>query len=386
MIETAARMRHVRRSFVRDILKVAARPEVISFAGGLPNPRFIPVAAIAESMQVVLQRDGADALQYTASEGYPPLRQWIADSYAACGLAVSADQILITTGSQQALDLIGKILINPGDRVIVEQPTYLAALQAFGMYEPQFIGVPVDDEGIDIARLNLAVENTRLIYCMPNFQNPSGISYSETRRAELTKILNQTSTVLIEDDPYGQLRFRGKSLPPLACANPQRSVLLGTFSKTISPGMRIGWLCAPPELMEKLIIAKQAVDLHTENLGQRVIHHFLTHNDFEQHLQAIRVAYGRQCDAMLAAIKNYFSPQVRCTHPDGGMFLWVTLPEKLSAIDLFHRAIEKNVAFVPGAAFHVSGGENTMRLNFSNSDETRIDEGIRRIAAAMEEI
>jgi 2-aminoadipate transaminase len=383
MIETAARMRQVRRSFVRDILKVAARPEVISFAGGLPNPRFIPVAAIAQSMQCVLQRDGADALQYTASEGYPPLREWIANSYAACGLAIDPEQILITTGSQQALDLIGKVLINPGDRVIVEQPTYLAALQAFGMYEPQFAAVPIDDEGIDIEKLTHAGD-ARLIYLMPNFQNPTGISYSENRRAQLAKILAQTSAVLIEDDPYALLRFRGKFLPPIACAIPQRSILLGTFSKTISPGMRLGWLCAPPELMEKLIIAKQAVDLHTENLGQRVIHHFLTHNDFEKHLQAIRDAYGRQCEVMIESIEKYFPPEARCTRPDGGMFLWVTLPEKMSAIDLFHRAIEKNVAFVPGAAFHVSGGENTLRLNFSNSDETRIVEGIRRIAAAIQ--
>jgi 2-aminoadipate transaminase len=378
----------VRRSFVREILKATASPEVISFAGGLPNPAFIPVDQINRAVQDVLARDGASALQYTVTEGYPPLRQWIAEHYASHGLRVSAEQIIITAGSQQGLDLLGKVLIDPGDRVIVEDPTYIAAIQAFGMYEAQLVAVATDNDGIDPLRLRESLKKpARIVYSMPNFQNPSGISYSAERRDEVVKIVRETSTVLVEDDPYGLLRFNGPMPQPMAVQHAQRTVLLGSFSKIIAPGMRLGWICAPMELIDRLIVAKQSVDLHSENLGQRVIHRLVTSGHFEQHLQTIRSAYGRQCQAMLRAIAEHLPRDVRTTKPDGGMFLWATLPAGMSSPELFNLAIEQGVAFVPGQAFHVSGGgQNTLRLNFSNSDEARIDEGMRRLAAAMKQM
>jgi 2-aminoadipate transaminase len=387
LIPTARRMLNIRRSFVREILKATTNPEVISFAGGLPNPKFIPVDQIGEAVQFTLAEQGAAALQYCSSEGHPLLRQWIADQYNAAGLDISAEQILITTGSQQGFDLLGKVLLEPGDRVIVEDPTYPAALQAWGMYEPVFCPVPLGPDGIDAPRLRKEIEpGAKLVYCMPNFQNPTGISYSAERRAEVADVLRNSAAVLVEDDPYGLLRFNGVTLPPIACHIPERSVLLGTFSKIVAPGLRIGWICAPTQLMEKLLIAKQAADLHSENLGQWVIHRLVTSGNFEQHLQAIRDAYGRQCRTMIEAIGRYFPREVSCTRPDGGMFLWVTLPAGISAMDLFELAIQKGVTFVPGRAFVVHGGENSLRLNFSNCDEPRIVEGIRRLATAMEQM
>jgi 2-aminoadipate transaminase len=388
LIPTARRVQNIRRSFVREILNATANPEIISFAGGLPNPKFIPVDQIAEAVQFTLATQGAAALQYCTSEGHPLLRQWIADQYNAGGLGVSADQILITTGSQQGFDLLGKVLLDRDDRVIVEDPTYPAALQSWGMYEPTFCPVPTSSDGIDAERLRTEIEpGAKLVYCMPNFQNPTGISYSAKRRAEVASVLCDSSTVLVEDDPYGLLRFSGPILPPIACHLPDRSVLLGTFSKTIAPGLRIGWICAPTQLMEKLLIAKQAVDLHSENLGQWVIHRLVTSGNFERHLQAIRDAYGRQCRTMIEAIGQHLPRDVHSTHPEGGMFLWVTLPAGISAMKLFEHAIQKGVAFVPGNAFFAhGGGENSLRLNFSNCDEPRIVEGIRRLAAAMQQM
>jgi 2-aminoadipate transaminase len=388
VIPTAKRMQNVRRSFVREILKATTNPEIISFAGGLPNPKFIPVREIADAVQHTLAEQGAAALQYCTSEGHPLLRQWIADQYNAVGVGASADQILITTGSQQGFDLLGKVMLDAGDRVIVEDPTYPAALQAWGMYEPRFCAVTTDGDGIDAHSLRVEVDaGAKIVYCMPNFQNPTGGSYSAERRSAVADAVRDSSTVLVEDDPYGLLRFSGKALPPIARDLPEQSVLLGTFSKTIAPGLRLGWICAPKQLMEKLVIAKQAVDLHSENLGQWVIHRLVTGGQFERHLQAIREVYGRQCRVMIEAIEKYLPGDVWTTRPEGGMFLWVTLPPDVLAMDLFERAIRKGVAFVPGRPFFANGGgEHSMRLNFSNSDEARIVEGIRRLAGAMEQM
>jgi 2-aminoadipate transaminase len=356
---------------------------MISFAGGLPHSKFIPVAEIGDAIQHTLATIGANALQYCAAEGHPPLRQWIADQYAAAGMNVSPDQILITTGSQQGFDLLAKVLLEPGDKVVVEEPTYIAALQSIGLYEPDWSAVPLDSGGVRIDRLRPALAGAKLFYCMTNFQNPTGISYSAARRAEVAGLLRDSQTILIEDNPYDLLRYEGSPLPPLAAQLPDRSILFGTFSKILAPGMRIGWLCAPPELMEKLIIAKQALDLCSENLGQWVMHQLVTSGTFQRHIENVRATYGRHCRAMIDAIHRYL-PGVHCTEPSGGMFVWVTLPPGKSALELFHRAIEKGVAFVPGQAFFPrGGGENTMRLNFTNSDEQRIEDGIRRIAATM---
>jgi 2-aminoadipate transaminase len=384
-ITIARRMHDIPRSYVREILKAAARPEIISFAGGLPNPRFIPVQEIEAAIHATLAKQGPAALQYATTEGHAPLRQWIAAEYARVGLSVSADQILITTGSQQALDLIGKVLINPGDKIVVEDPTYIAAMQAFGLYEPNLRVVPLDSDGIDPQLLKSEIDfGARIFYSMPNFQNPTGISYSPARRDKVVEILRGSQAILVEDDPYGRLRFSGAAQPPMACRLPDQTILLGSFSKIIAPGLRLGWICAPMELFDKLVIAKQAMDLHSETLGQWVIHRLVTDAAFDSRMQTIRDAYARQCGAMISAIEEYLPKDIRFTRPQGGMFLWLALPIGYSAVRLFEHAIRMGVAFVPGPAFFAQGGgENTMRLNFSNCDESRIAEGIERLALAI---
>jgi 2-aminoadipate transaminase len=383
-IATARRMSQSRRSFVREILKAAARSEVISFAGGLPSNELIPVKQVAQAVQEILASEGAKALQYCTAEGHPPLRQWVAEQYAAVGLNVSPDQILIISGSQQGFDLIGKVLIEPGDSIVVEDPTYIAALQAFGLFEPKLTAVPMDSNGIDLARLRPAIDGAKVLYCMPSFQNPTGISYSADRRAQVTSLLRDTSTVLVEDDPYSLLSFDGRQSPTMARQLPERTILLGTFSKILAPGLRLGWICAPMELMDKLTIAKQAVDLCSENLGQWVLHRLVSSPEFPRHLASVRATYAAKCSTMRAAIARYL-PGVECTNPTGGMFLWLTLPAGVSALELFNIAIEKGVAFVPGQAFFATGGgENTLRLNFTRCPSDVIDEGIARIGAAYE--
>jgi len=386
-IVTAQRMRNVRRSFVREILKAAASRDVISFAGGLPNPKMIPVAQIGRAIQEVLAEQGPSALQYCAAEGHPALRQWVAEQYNVAGLSVVPEQILITTGSQQALDLLGKVLIEPGDRVIVEDPTYVAAIQSLGIFEPEWCPVLMDSEGIDADGLRTALRGgAKMVYAMPNFQNPTGISYSAARREAVVELLQHSEAILIEDDPYNRLRYRGQAIPPMARDLPTRAILLGTFSKIFAPGLRLGWLCAPLELMEKLTIAKQAADLCSENLGQWAIQRLLASGEFERHLKTIREVYASQCDAMLDAVARHL-PDVQTTRPDGGMFLWITLPDNMSAIELFQRAIARGVAFVPGQAFFArGGGEDTLRLNFTHGDASRIDEGMRRLALAVEDL
>ncbi len=386
----AQRMSTVQRSFIREILKVTARPEVISFAGGLPNPKFFPVKEIAEATQKVLETGAEMALQYSTSEGYPPLRQYIAARYAKKGINVTADEILMLNGSQQGLDLVGKVFIDKGDAIVVERPTYLAAIQAFAMFEPEFHAISLQEDGVDTSELSnaLSVFRPKLFYAIPNFQNPSGISYSEEKRQEVMRLITESSAVLVEDDPYGELRFLGEDLPSMRAFvddySPRQpgdaTVLLGTFSKIVSPGMRIGWLCTGKENMERLLIASQAAALHVSGFTQMIVHQYLTDNDVEDHIKRIRAAYGKQRDVMVESVKRFFPPEVKCTKPEGGMFLWMTLPEGMSALDFFEKAIAQNVAFVPGQSFFTEGsGENTMRLNFSNSDEQKIEEGMKRL-------
>jgi 2-aminoadipate transaminase len=390
MAAFAQRMSSVQRSFIREILKVTAKPEVISFAGGLPNPKFFPVKEIAEAAQKVLETGAQTALQYSTSEGYPPLRQYIAARYAKKGINVTADEILMTNGSQQGLDLVAKIFIDKGDAILVERPTYLAALQAFTLFEPEFHAVSLQEDGVDTEELSNALSAFRpkLFYAIPNFQNPSGISYSEEKRQETMRLIADGTAVLVEDDPYGELRFLGEDLPSMRAfvddysprPPAEATVLLGTFSKIVSPGMRIGWVCTGRQNMEKLLIASQAAALHVSGFTQMIVHRYLTDNDVEQHIQRIRAAYGKQREVMVECVKRFFPPEVKCTKPEGGMFLWMTLPDGMSALDFFQKAIAQNVAFVPGQPFFTDGsGENTLRLNFSNSDEERIEEGMKRL-------
>jgi len=384
----ADRMSKVPRSFVREILKVTEDSDIISFGGGLPNPKSFPHKEIAEVASEVLKYESSEALQYSTTEGYKPLREYIAQRYLKNGLKVDADEILITNGSQQGLDLIGKVFLNRDDGVIVERPTYLAAIQAFGMYEPIFQSVKLMDDGPDTPTLEKLLKNddSKIFYCVPNFQNPSGISYSEEKRKEVAGIIRENNAVLVEDNPYGEIRFMGTDLPPIKKFLPD-SVLLGSFSKIVAPGIRLGWVVAGEEVMDKLVTAKQASDLHSNYLAQRMVHRFLTEYDIEEHLNKIKSMYRRQRDVMVNSIEKYFPEGVTCTKPEGGMFLWVTLPEGVSSMELFDLAIKENVAFVPGEAFYADDPEiNTMRLNFSNSDEKSIVEGIKRLSNALEKI
>ncbi|MBN8222959.1 MAG: PLP-dependent aminotransferase family protein [Spirochaetes bacterium] len=381
------RISDVPRSFIREILKTTVRPEVISFAGGLPNRDLFPVAEIEEATLHVLRNNLKDSLQYSTSEGYLPLREYIAARYQKRhGLAVHPDEILITNGSQQGLDLLGKILLNEGDHVILEKPSYLGAIQALSLYQPRFETVPLLASGADIAALAEILQRSspKLFYSVPNFQNPSGISYDDTTRRAVADILRAHRTFFIEDDPYGELRFRGKDQPSFRHYIPEQTILLGSFSKIVVPSFRLGWIVAPAKIMERLVVAKQAADLHTNFFCQKIIHRYLTTNDVDVHIATIRAAYGRQCDAMLQAMRKYFPPGVSFTEPEGGMFIWATLPEGQVALQLFDKAIQNNVAFVPGNPFYVTPGEyRTMRLNFSCVDPGTINAGIQRLGAII---
>jgi 2-aminoadipate transaminase len=379
----------VPKSFVRDILKVTEDPEVISFAGGLPNPRYFPVQEVAAATQRVLAESGEVALPYSTTEGYLPLRELIARRYARSGLKVDPSEIMITNGSQQGLDLLGKVFLNKGDGVIVERPTYQAAIQSFGLFEPSFLSVPLQEDGIDPQALEEPLSRndanrTKLFYSVPNFQNPTGISYSEEKRRATADALEGRGLVFIEDNPYVDLRFMGRDKPSMRSYLGHDAVLLGYFSKIVSPGIRLGWVCACPEIMEKLIIIKQAADLHSNYLCQRIVHCYLEDNDIEKHIARIRQAYGSQREHMVRMMEECFHESVSFTRPEGGMFIWATLPECMSSLDLFQEARAEKVAFMPGQAFYADGGgKNTMRLNFSNCDKERISEGVLRLGRAI---
>ena len=385
----ADRMSAVHKSFIREILKVTDDPEIISFAGGLPNPRLFPVQELSEAAKKVLDECGPSVLQYSITEGHLPLREYVSRRYAKRGVKVSPEEILITNGSQQGLDLVGKIFLNKSDEVLVERPTYLAALQSFGMYEPVFSSVTLEENGPDLGSLDDALEGKapKIFYAVPNFQNPTGISYSSEKRQGVADLLADRDTIFIEDDPYGELRFKGQDKPSMKNFLGDKAILLGSFSKIVSPGLRLGWICAQDEIMEKLIVAKQASDLHSGCLSQRVVYQFLIDNEIDDHIFRIREAYGAQRDLMIKIMEETFPESVKYTRPEGGMFLWVTLPEGFSSLDLFQRAIKDKVAFVPGHAFFADGsGGNTMRLNFSNSDPEKIVEGMTRLSRSMKEM
>jgi 2-aminoadipate transaminase len=381
-------MNKIPRSFVREILKVTDDEDMISFAGGLPNPQSFPVEAIKDATSRVLTEDGEKVLQYSTTEGYRPLRELIAHRYKKQGLQVEVDDILITNGSQQCLDLVGKVFLDRDDGVVMERPTYLAAIQAFGLYEPQFHSVPLLDDGVDTEALEkiLKEEEIKLFYSVTSFQNPTGITYSRDKRREVAEILTKHNTILVEDNPYGEIRFMGEDIPPIKSMIPD-SILFGTFSKIVSPGMRMGWIVAPPEVMEKLVTAKQASDLHSNYFTQRVVYQYLQDNNVDNHIQNIRKLYKSQRDQMVQSIREYLPEGVKHTAPEGGMFLWVTLPEGMSSMDLFKLAIKEKVAFVPGETFYTENPEtNTMRLNFSNCCEEEIIEGMKRLGTAIQKM
>lgn len=374
-------------SFVRGILKAASDPEVISFAGGLPNPISFPQDELLTSMERIVKNYGSKVFQYSITAGLPELRQYIADRYNRIfGLNFNADNIIITTGSQQALDLIGKVLLDKGDGVIVEKPTYLAAIQAFALNQPEFYSVELTEEGLNLDQLEKALNNNvKFIYTIPNFQNPTGLTYTVENREKVFKILKDKDVVLIEDDPYGELLFEGERLPYIGAGRLKNSVLLGTFSKTVTPGMRIGFIISEnTELLKYISVAKEASDLHTNIYSQYLIWDYLTHNEYDAHIAKIKRLYREQAQAMIGAMEKYFPKSVKYTEPKGGMFLWVTLPEGVGAMELFPNAMEKKVAFVPGDPFYI-GAENvnTMRLNYTNADCKTINEGIGRLGELL---
>ena len=377
-------------SFVRGILKAASDPEVISFAGGLPNPLSFPQEALLESMERVVKTYGSSVFQYSVTAGLPELRQYIADRYNRIfGLALTVDHVIITTGSQQALDLIGKVLLDKGDGVIVEKPTYLAAIQAFSMQQPVFYPVDLTEEGMAPEQLEAALQNpVKFIYAIPDFQNPTGLTYSAGNRERIRGILKDRGVVLVEDDPYGDLRFEGERLPYIGVGKLPGSILLGTFSKTVTPGMRTGFIISENrELLKYISVAKEAGDLHTNIFSQYVIWDYIKNHDLDQHIAKIRTLYRQQAQAMMDAMEQYFPPEVKYSRPEGGMFLWATLPEGVSAMSLFPKALEKKVAFVPGDPFYTDMKNlRTMRLNYTNADCETIREGIRRLGGLLEEL
>lgn len=382
------RIVNTKKSFIREILKVTSNKEIISFAGGLPNPISFPVKALQEAIDQMIKTNGSSVFQYATTEGYLPLRQYIASRYATRhGLSITADDILITNGSQQALDLIGKILLNKGDAVIVEKPSYLGAIQSLCMCEPQFLEVNLSEKGIDLHTLQeiLTQHTPKLFYTVPNFQNPTGLTYSLEDRKAISHLFKDQDTVLIEDDPYGELRFVGEDLPYISSFGAKYSILLGSFSKIIAPGMRIGWICTKnTDIMDKLVTAKQAADLHTNHFSQVAIYEYLTHNDLDEHIKGIKALYKEQRNTMLSSIEKYFPKNVQVTKAEGGMFLWITLPEHMSALELFDLAAKVNVAFVPGQPFYTQTTEtHTLRINYTNSDTKTIEEGIKRLADAI---
>jgi 2-aminoadipate transaminase len=387
----AQRAEKMNPSVIREILKVTEQPGIISFAGGLPSPLTFPIDAMREASERVLRQDGKAALQYAASEGYAPLREWVANDLLKQGMNISPDQVLITTGSQQGLDLVAKILIDAGSRILVETPTYLGALQAFTPMEPSVVSVNSDEHGVDAidmkSKVGTGTDKARFVYLLPNFQNPTGRTMTEERRAAVAKVAAETGLPIIEDNPYGDLWFDAPPAPSLSSRHPEGCVYLGSFSKILAPGLRLGYLVAPKALYPKLLQAKQAADLHTPSFNQRVVAEVLKDGFIERHVPTIRALYKQQCEAMLAAMgKEMAGLGLTWNRPAGGMFLWVQLPQGMQAIPLLDKAVKKGVAFVPGSAFYAQNANaSTLRLSFVTATVDQINQGMAALAAAIRE-
>jgi 2-aminoadipate transaminase len=378
----ARRAERMNPSVLREILKVTERPGIISFAGGLPSPRTFPVDAFAEACARVLRDDGPASLQYAASEGFGPLRELVA---ARMPWPVQASQVLITTGSQQGLDLVGKVMIDAGSKVLVETPTYLGALQAFAPMEPEFVGLACDDDGLLVDDLLAKAAGARFAYVLPNFQNPTGRTISEARRAAISQAAAAAGLPLVEDNPYGDIWFDQPPPAPLTARNPDGCIYLGSFSKVLAPGLRLGFVIAPAAIAPKLLQAKQAADLHTPGFNQRVAMEVMQGGFLERHVPQIRSLYRGQRDAMLAALTREMAGlDVSWNSPDGGMFLWARLPAGVDAVQLLPQAVERGVAFVPGAPFYAGESDpRTLRLSFVTASPAQIDQGIVALAQAI---
>jgi len=394
----ASRTQRMQSSAIRELLKLTEQPDIISFGGGMPAPDVFPCEEFLEACQRVLRENGPQSLQYGPTAGYRPLREMITRHTARYGIEVTPDNVLITSGSQQALDLLGKILINRGDRILVESPTYLGALQAWAPYGAEYVTVPMDEYGMQTDALEEALRSgPKFIYVLPNFHNPTGVTLSLERRHKLIELADRYGVPVVEDDPYGQLRYEGEHIPSVVVLDSQARnsnescyrgnvIYLSTFSKTLAPGIRLAWVIAPPEVIRKLTQAKQGADLHTASFNQIVAYEVARGGFLDQHIKLIRKVYSERRDVMLGAMDAYFPPGVDWTHPMGGLFLWGTMPENLDAAEVLKVALEQKVAFVPGAPFYATGGgHNTMRLNFSNASPEKIQIGISRLGKVLYE-
>ncbi len=379
-------------SFIREILKVTQKPEIISFAGGLPNPISFPQEELKISMNRIAEEFGAKIYQYSTTLGLDSLRQYIVDRYKKIwNMDITIDNVIITTGSQQALDLIGKVFVNEGENVLVEKPSYLGLLQSFCMYCANFVAVQLDPDGLNIEDLQRTMEkyNPKVAYLIPNFQNPTGLTYTKEKREQIFDVIKDKDMILIQDDPYGELRFTDdERIPYIGLNKSEKNIYLGSFSKIVTPGMRLGYIIANKEIIKMLETAKQASDLHSNIFGQYLISDYLYHNDLDKHIEKIKKLYKSQAQAMVQAMEEYFPKTVSFTRPKGGMFSWVTLEEGKSSLELFNKAIKKNVAFVPGNPFYVEQNKdvNTLRLNYTNADNETIKEGVKRLAQSLDEI
>jgi len=395
----AQRTQRMGGSAVRELLKLTEQADIISFGGGMPAPEVFPVKEFEQACIRVLREQGAQALQYGATEGYTPLREMIARHSKRVGVNISTDNLLITSGSQQALDLLGKIFINRGDRILVESPTYVGALQAWNAYGAEYVTVPSDENGMNTDELEQALRiGPKFIYVLPNFQNPTGTTIPLMRRMRLVELADKYGVPIIEDDPYGQLRYDGEHIPAVAVLDGQMRtstptssytgnvIYLSTFSKILAPGIRLAWVTAPPEVITKLATAKQGCDLHTATFNQIVAYEVGRGGFLDQHVKVICKAYKERRDVMLDALEEHMPQGVHWTHPEGGLFLWATLPECINTTDLLKKTLEQKVAFVPGTSFYPRGGGlNTMRLNFSNATPDKINEGIARMGRVIKE-
>ncbi len=387
-IRFSARSATTPQSTLHRVFVAAAQPGVISFAGGFPNRRYFPADAIGRAAAKVLAEEAGRALQYTSADGYLPLREWIA---ARCrdkhGLSVAPEEVVITNGSQQAIDLVARVMLDEGDAVAVESPGYLGAIDALSFYRPRFVPIPMTPDGPDpeSVRRALARGRTRLFYGVPDFQNPTGISWSAARREQIAGIINNSDALFLEDSPYDDLRFAGEASAPIKKSVGEHGVLLGSFSKIVAPGLRIGWAHADRRIVKRLVAAKHAADLHTDNFIQHVLFRYLSENDIDAHIENIRAGYKSRRDAMIAAIEAHFPPGIRFTRPEGGLFLWMTLPDGVSATELFEKAMERGVVIVPGTPFYPAGdgGDDAVRLNFSGADEDEIAAGMKTLAEVL---
>jgi len=384
----AGRALELESSVIRDILKVTSQPEVISFAGGLPAPELFPIEGLKKACQKVLEEIGPPALQYSLTTGVPPLRRYLAGRVSKQGFEVDEANIQVTAGSQQGLDLVGRLFLEPGSVVITEIPTYLGAIQAFNFYGAKYVSVDMDENGVLIDQLEdkVRASKPRIIYIVPNFQNPSGITLAEERRHQLVEIAKRYQVPIIEDNPYGELRYAGKEVSSIQSIGGDYVIQLQTFSKIISPGLRIGWISASKEIMALVERVKQATDLHTNTFCQYVITEFAKDGSLDRHIEELKVAYSERRQVMLDAMQEHFPEEVKWTKPEGGLFLWVELPRGMNSAQLLDKAVEKKVAYVPGSPFYAQTiGENTMRLNFSNASPEKIVEGIRRLGQVFKE-